>query len=29
MNSQGKGHSEDTITSGIEGAWTATQSSGT
>ena len=24
MNSQGKGHSEDTITSGIEGAWTAT-----
>ncbi|MDG6882414.1 Catalase-peroxidase [Phocoenobacter uteri] len=22
MNSQGKGHSEDTITSGIEGAWT-------
>jgi len=24
MNSQGKGHSEDTITTGIEGAWTAT-----
>jgi catalase-peroxidase len=24
MNNQGKGHSEDTITSGLEGAWTTT-----